>query len=184
MVIPTSSAPAVFADEKLHHSVWKYATELGASADPFAAWLTLRGLNTLALRMRRHCDNAVSLAAQLAKHPAVAAVHYPGLPSHPDHDVATRLLTGGHGGVIAFDLVGGREAGRAFARTVRLASLAPSLGGVKTLVLHPASTSHRQLTDEQLRSAGISAGTIRVAVGIEHPDDLWADLEQALLAAS
>ncbi len=107
-------------------------------------------------------------------------MHYPGLPEHPDHELAGRLLTGGHGGVLAFDLAGGREAGHAFAGAVRLAALAPSLGGVHTLVLHPASTSHRRLTDEQLHAAGIGAGTIRVSAGIEHPDDLWADLEQAL----
>ena len=174
---------AVFRSAELQHTVWEHASELGATVDPFTAWLTLRGLQTLALRVRRHCENALALAARLADHPAVAAVHYPGLPQHPDHELAGRLLTGGHGGVLAFDLVGGREAGHAFASAVRLASLAPSLGGVHTLVLHPASTSHRRLTDEQLRAAGIGAGTIRISVGIEHPDDLWADLDQALAAA-
>ncbi len=170
----------VFASAELQHTVWEHASELGANVDPFTAWLTLRGLQTLALRVRRHCDNALVLATRLAGHPAVAAVHYPGLPEHPDHELAGRLLTGGHGGVLAFDLAGGREAGHAFAGAVRLAALAPSLGGVHTLVLHPASTSHRRLTDEQLHAAGIGAGTIRVSAGIEHPDDLWADLEQAL----
>ncbi|MFJ4184833.1 trans-sulfuration enzyme family protein [Kitasatospora sp. NPDC089509] len=171
---------AVFADAELHRTVWHYATELGASADPFAAWLTLRGLQTLALRVRRHCDTALDLATRLSAHPAVTAVHYPGLPSHPDHELARRLLPAGHGGVLAFDLAGGREAARAFTGAVRLASLAPSLGGVHTLVLHPASTSHRQLSDEELAAAGIGPGTVRVSVGIEHPEDLWVDLEQAL----
>jgi cystathionine beta-lyase/cystathionine gamma-synthase len=174
---------AVFATEELHRKVWHYAVELGASADPFAAWLTVRGMQTLALRMRRHCDNALDLATRLAGHPAVASVRYPGLPDHPDHEVAVRLMPDGQGGVLSFDLTGGREAGKVFAGAVRLASLTPSLGGTKTHVLHPASTSHRQLGDEQLRAAGIGAGTIRVAVGIEHPDDLWADLEQALAKA-
>ncbi|MER6300074.1 aminotransferase class I/II-fold pyridoxal phosphate-dependent enzyme [Kitasatospora sp. NPDC001539] len=171
---------AVFADAGLHREVWQYATELGASADPFAAWLTLRGLQTLALRVRRHCDTALDLATRLAAHPAVSAVHYPGLPTHPDHDLARRLLPAGHGGVLAFDLSGGREAARAFTESVRLASLAPSLGGVHTLVLHPASTSHRQLSDAGLAAAGIGPGTVRVSVGIEHPEDLWTDLRQAL----
>ncbi|GGV01380.1 methionine gamma-lyase [Kitasatospora herbaricolor] len=171
---------AVFASAELHAEVWHHASELGASADPFTAWLTLRGMQTLALRVRRHCENALTLATRLADHPAVAAVHYPGLPRHPDHALAGRLLDGGHGGMLAFEHVGGREAGHAFAGAVRLAALAPSLGGVHTLVMHPASTSHRQLDDEQLRAAGIGAGTIRVTVGIEHPDDLWADLDQAL----
>ncbi|MFJ9776326.1 trans-sulfuration enzyme family protein [Kitasatospora sp. NPDC101157] len=174
---------AVFAEAELHRKVWHYATELGASADPFAAWLTLRGLQTLALRVRRHCDSALDLATRLSAHPAVSAVHYPGLPSHPDHDLARRLLPDGHGGVLAFDLAGGREAARAFTESVRLASLAPSLGGVHTLVLHPASTSHRQLSDGELAAAGIGPGTVRVSVGIEHPADLWRDVEQALAKA-
>ncbi|WP_433175068.1 trans-sulfuration enzyme family protein [Actinoallomurus sp. CA-150999] len=173
----------VFATEELHRKVWHYAVELGASADPFAAWLTLRGMQTLALRMRRHSDNALDLAGRLAGHPAVASVRYPGLPDHPDHELASRLMPDGHGGVLSFDLAGWREAGKVFAGAVRLASLSPSLGTVKTYVMHPASTSHRQLTDEQLRAAGFGAGTIRVTVGIEHPDDLWADLDQALRKA-
>ncbi|MEV7602272.1 aminotransferase class I/II-fold pyridoxal phosphate-dependent enzyme [Kitasatospora sp. NPDC089797] len=171
---------AVFADAGLHRTVWQYATELGAAADPFAAWLTLRGLQTLALRVRRHCDTALELATRLAAHPAVTAVHYPGLPGHPDHELARRLLPEGQGGVLAFDLAGGREAARAFTEAVRLASLAPSLGGVHTLVVHPASTSHRQLSEGELTAAGIGAGTVRVSVGIEHPEDLWADVVQAL----
>jgi cystathionine beta-lyase/cystathionine gamma-synthase len=175
---------AVFASEQLYLTVQKFASELGASADPFAAWLALRGLQTLALRMQRHCENAMALASRLAGHPLVASVSYPGLPGHPDHEIASRVLAGGHGGVLAFDLAGGREAGRTVAGALRVASCAASLGDVKTLVLHPASTSHRQLSDEQLSAAGIRAGTIRVAVGIEHPDDLWADLEQALAKAA
>ncbi|MFI6846520.1 aminotransferase class I/II-fold pyridoxal phosphate-dependent enzyme [Kitasatospora sp. NBC_00085] len=171
---------AVFAEPELHRTVWHYATELGASADPYAAWLTLRGMQTLALRMRRHCDTALDLAGRLAAHPAVTAVHYPGLPAHPDHELARRLLPEGHGGVLAFDLAGGREAARALTESVRLASLAPSLGGVHTLIIHPASTSHRQLDDAELAAAGIGPGTVRLAVGIEHPEDLWTDLDQAL----
>ncbi|MFE6051275.1 trans-sulfuration enzyme family protein [Kitasatospora sp. NPDC056446] len=171
---------AVFADPDLHRRVWQQSLELGATVDPFAAWLTLRGMQTLALRVRRHCDTALDLAGRLSGHPAVAAVHYPGLPAHPDHELARRLLPDGHGGVLAFDLAGGREAARAFTESVRLASLAPSLGGVHSLVLHPASTSHRQLSDEELAAAGVGAGLVRMSVGIEHPEDIWADVEQAL----
>ncbi|MFJ3788761.1 trans-sulfuration enzyme family protein [Kitasatospora sp. NPDC090091] len=171
---------AVFAGAELHRKVWHYAVELGASADPHAAWLTLRGLQTLPLRMRRHCDSALDLAHRLAAHPAVSVVHYPGLPGHPDYELARRLLPEGQGGVLSFDLVGGRDAARTFTESVRLAALAPSLGSVQTLTMHPASTSHRQLDDAALAAAGISPGTVRVAVGVEHPEDLWSDLAQAL----
>ncbi|MEV0696294.1 PLP-dependent aspartate aminotransferase family protein [Saccharopolyspora sp. NPDC050389] len=169
---------AVFADAELHRELWPELVEIGASADPFAAWLTLRGVQTLALRMRQHCASAQFIAERLAEHPAVRTVHYPGLPSHPSHEQARKLLTG-NGGVLTFDL-GSRAAGLTFVQATRLASLGPSLGGVETLVLHPASTSHRQLTDEQLREVGIGEGVIRMSVGIEDPDDIWADLGQAL----
>jgi len=169
----------VFADEALYKKIWHFSTALGASANPFAAWLTLRGLQTLALRMERHCANTRLLATRLAEHPAVTAVHWPGLPSHPSHELAGKLLTD-LGGVFAFDLAGGREAGERFMRSVRLALLAPSLGGVETLILQPATTSHRSLGAEELARHGIGEGTIRVAVGIEHPEDLWTDFAQAL----
>jgi cystathionine gamma-lyase len=154
---------------------------LGAVPGPFDSWLVLRGLKTLALRMDRHCANAAHLARKLAAHPAVTRVHWPGLPDHPDHDTARRILSG-FGGMVAFDLAGGREVGLAFVTGLRLAALAPSLGGAETLVLHPASTSHRQMDAATLRAAGIGEGAIRVSVGLEHPDDLWADFEQALAA--
>ena len=175
---------AVFADPELYRQVWHYATELGAITDPFAAWLTLRGMQTLGLRIRRQCDTALLLAARLAENPVVTAVHYPGLPGHPDHAVATRLLTEGAGGVLAFELAGGREAGRVFSTAIRLIALAPSLGDVKSLVLHPASTSHQRLSEDQLTAAGIGPGLIRLSAGLEHPEDLWPDLEQALAKAS
>ncbi|MBB5132793.1 methionine-gamma-lyase [Thermocatellispora tengchongensis] len=172
---------AVFASDELYRKVWSFAIELGATADPFAAWLTLRGMQTLGLRMERHCANTRLLATRLAEHPAVAAVHWPGLPTHPSHRVAAKLLPD-FGGVFSFDLKGGRAAGERFMSAVRVALLAPSLGGVETLILHPASTSHRSLTPEELARSGIGEGTVRVAVGIEHPEDLWADFERALAA--
>jgi methionine-gamma-lyase len=173
----------VAAGPEQFRSLWQHTTELGVAADPFAAWLTLRGLKTLGLRVARHCANAGHLARLLDAHPAVARVHWPGLPGHPDHDVAARILSG-FGGVLAFDLAGGRAAGLAFVEAVRLAALAPSLGGAETLVLHPASTSHRQLSPAELQAAGVSEGSIRVSAGLEHPDDLWADFAQALAATS
>jgi cystathionine beta-lyase/cystathionine gamma-synthase len=170
---------AVVAREDAHRPLRRYAIDLGVAADPFAAWLTLRGLKTLPVRMERHCRNAGFLAERLAGHPAVSAVRWPGLPGHPDHQTARRVLSG-YGGMIAFDLAGGREAGLRFTGRLRLAALAPSLGGTETLVLHPASTSHRQLDTAGLHAAGIGEGTIRVSVGLEHPDDVWADFTQAL----
>jgi len=171
---------SVYADAERHKAGWAYAVELGAIADPFAAWLTLRGLVTLPLRLERHSANALLLAGKLAAHPAVAHVHYPGLPDHPEHALASRMLSGGFGGMMAIDLVGGRAAGQTFAEAVRVAALAMSLGESKTLVSHPASTSHRMLDTDALAAAGIGAGTVRISVGIEHPDDLWADFSQAL----
>ncbi|MDV9193209.1 aminotransferase class I/II-fold pyridoxal phosphate-dependent enzyme [Streptomyces sp. SR27] len=170
----------VFKDAELYHRVRHHSVEQGASTDPFAAWLTLRGMQTLSLRMERQCASAADLAARLSAHPAVAAVRHPALASHPDRAVAERLLPAGGGGVISVDLAGGREAGRTFVEAVRLASLSVSLGDVKTLVMHPASTSHHQLDAAALAAAGIGPGTVRISVGIEHVEDLWEDLEQAL----
>ncbi|MGW0118955.1 trans-sulfuration enzyme family protein [Streptomyces sp. NPDC003327] len=175
---------AVFKDPALHGTVRHFAVEQGASTDPFAAWLTLRGMQTLSLRLERQCANAAVLAARLEDHPAVAAVRHPSLASHPDRAIAGRLLSGGGGGVISVDLAGGRDAGRAFVEAVRVASLSVSLGDVKTLVMHPASTSHHQLDAAALEAAGIGAGTVRISVGIEHVEDLWADLDRALTKAA
>jgi cystathionine beta-lyase/cystathionine gamma-synthase len=169
----------ISAREQEHRPLWKHTVDLGVATDPFAAWLTLRGLKTLSLRMQRHCASAAHLAERLDACPAVTRVHWPGLPDHPDHATARRILDG-FGGMVAFDLAGGRDAGLAFVSRLRLAALAASLGGAETLVLHPASTSHRQMDAASLRAAGIGEGSVRVSVGLEHPDDLWADFEQAL----
>ncbi|GIE90551.1 trans-sulfuration enzyme family protein [Actinoplanes regularis] len=163
---------AVFADADLHQRIWAHAVEFGAVADPFAAWLTIRGLHTLGLRMERHAANVARVAAWLATHPAVSQVTCPG-PGAAKH------ITG-FPSAFCFDLAGGYTAGVRLMSRLRVIRAAPSLGGTQTLMLHPASTSHRQLTPEQLRESHISPGTIRIAVGIEHPDDLVADLEQAL----
>ncbi|MFJ3900119.1 trans-sulfuration enzyme family protein [Streptomyces sp. NPDC090025] len=170
---------AVFADDELRRTVWPRTVELGACADPFAAWLTLRGIPTLPLRMREHCANAEALAARLAARDDVEAVHYPWLPGHPSYKNARSVLSGG-GGLLSFELAGGRAAGRAFIERVGIARLALSLGGVESLVTHPASTSHRELDGPALAAAGIAPGLVRMSVGIEAVDDLWADLRQAL----
>ncbi|MEV5823963.1 aminotransferase class I/II-fold pyridoxal phosphate-dependent enzyme [Spirillospora sp. NPDC052242] len=174
---------AVFADADVHRRVWEHAVELGSTADPFAAWLAVRGLATLPMRIARQSATALDLAGRLAAHPSVTRVHYPGVPDHPQHDLAARLLPDGHGGVLSFELAGGRDAGRVFAEAVRLIALGPSLGDVASLVMHPASTSHRQLDAAALAAAGIGEGTVRLSVGLEAPDDLWEDIEQALAKA-
>ncbi|GLW63485.1 methionine gamma-lyase [Actinomadura rubrobrunea] len=175
---------AVFADHAVYRRVWDHAVEMGATADPFAAWLLVRGMATLPMRVERHSATALELARRLAAHPSVENVHYPGLPGHPQHELAGRVLSGGYGGVLSFEPAGGRDAGRTFSEAVRVARLAPSLGDTKTLVMHPASTSHRQLDADALAAAGIGEATVRVAVGLEDPDDLWADFEQALAKAA
>lgn len=156
------------------------ATELGATLAPMEAWLTLRGIQTLALRMDRICANALALAGFLASRSGVKAVWYPGLPSHPQHQLAKRLLPRGFGGMLAFEAAGGRKAGRAFLERVRVALPAASLGGTKTLVVHPASVTHTQMTATQRRASGITDGLIRVSVGIEDIEDLIADFDRAL----
>jgi cystathionine beta-lyase/cystathionine gamma-synthase len=160
-------------------ALWLKRTLLGGTLDPFAAWLVLRGIKTLAVRMERQNRNALAIAQALESHPAVSRVLYPGLPSHPQHELAARQMTG-YGGMLSFELRGGREAGVRFVESTRLAVLAVSLGGVETLVEHPASMSHSLLSDEELRRADIPPGLIRLSVGIEHPDDLIADLQQAI----
>jgi methionine-gamma-lyase len=159
--------------------VWRFAIDLGVVADPFASWLVLRGLRTLPVRMAQHCENAGHLARLLDGHAQVTRVRWPGLAHHPNHGLARRILDG-YGGVLSFDLAGGFLAAQKFLSRLRGATLATSLGGPETLVLHPASSSHRELDEEALRAAGISPGTIRVSVGLEHYEDLLADFQQAL----
>jgi O-acetylhomoserine/O-acetylserine sulfhydrylase-like pyridoxal-dependent enzyme len=173
---------AVFADPERHAAAWQAMIELGASADPFAAWLVLRGVKTLALRMRGHGANARLLAELLAAHPKVARVYWPGLPDHPTAGLAAKLLDGDPG-MLSFDLAGGREAGRRFIEATRVAALAPSLGAVETLVSHPASTTHRQLDAGALAAAGIGEGMVRVSVGLEDGADLAEDFTRALEVA-
>lgn len=159
--------------------LWLKRTLLGGTLDPFAAWLVLRGIKTLALRMERHNHNAQAIALTIESHPSVSRVFYPGLPSHPQHALAARQMTG-YGGMLSFELKGGRQAGVRLVESTRLAVLAVSLGSVETLIEHPASMSHSLLSDEELQRASIPPGLIRLSVGIEHPDDLIADLTQAL----
>jgi O-acetylhomoserine (thiol)-lyase len=157
--------------------------DLGAALSPFNAFLFLLGLETLPLRMARHVENATGVATFLASHPAVAAVRYPGLETSPYRELVGRYLPKGAGSIFVFDLKGGREAGRRFIGALRLWSHLANVGDAKSLVIHPASTTHRQLSDLELTAAGVGPGTIRLSVGLETLDDLVADLEHGLAAA-
>lgn len=153
--------------------------DLGGSMDPEAAFLLIRGMKTMGLRVERQCDNAQTVAEFLEKHPKVAAVHYPGLRSHPDHALAKRQMKG-FGSMLAFDLKGGLPAARRFCDSVQLFLLAASLGGVESLVVLPIYSSHYNMRAQELANCGVTPGTVRVSVGLEDADDLIADLKQAL----
>lgn len=154
--------------------------DLGGIAGPMDAWLALRGVQTLALRMDRHNSNAMALARMLEASDKVSAVWYPGLPSHPDHEIAKRLLPRGAGGMLSFELAGGLEAGSRFQEALEVALVAASLGGTHTLATHPPTVTHTQLSSEQRQALGISDGLIRVSAGIEDTEDILEDFERAL----
>ncbi|MCF8111109.1 MAG: O-acetylhomoserine aminocarboxypropyltransferase/cysteine synthase [Desulfobacteraceae bacterium] len=155
---------------------------LGACISPDNAWMFLQGMETLPLRMQRHCENAMAVASYLKEHPQVNWVRYPGLKDDPSHETARRYLEKGFGSVVVFGIKGGREAGRRFMDSLELFSHLANVGDAKSLALHPASTTHSQLTDEQQRAAGVSPDMIRLSVGIEHIDDITGDLDKALNA--
>jgi methionine-gamma-lyase len=153
--------------------------QLGGSMDPEAAFLLVRGLKTLGVRVERQCKTAMAVAKFLEKHPKVARVHYPGLASHPDHALARRQMKG-YGAMLAFDHKGGLAGARRFGDRVRIFLLAASLGGVESLAVLPIYTSHYKMSSAELRGAGVESGTVRVSVGLEDPEDLIEDLRQAL----
>jgi methionine-gamma-lyase len=161
--------------ERIRHMV----IHLGGSMDPEAAYLLIRGIKTLGVRMERQCENAMAVAKFLEKHSKVARVHYPGLASHPDHKLAKKQMRG-FGTMLAFDLKGGLPAARHFCDRVKLFLLAASLGGVESLVILPIYSSHYNMSGEELRRANVNPGTVRVSVGLEDAQDLIADLKQAL----
>ncbi|MEW6693624.1 MAG: O-acetylhomoserine aminocarboxypropyltransferase [Pseudomonadota bacterium] len=157
--------------------------DFGACMSPHTAWLILQGIETLPLRMARHMANTERVVAFLAAHPMVARVGHPLLPDHPSHALAQRLLPRGAGSVFSFDLKGSRAQGRAFIEALRLFSHLANVGDCRSLVIHPASTTHFRMSDEALAAAGIGPGTIRLSIGLEDPDDLIDDLKRALKAA-
>lgn len=155
----------------------------GAALSPFNAFLILQGLETLALRMDRHTENAQKVAEYLQNHSQVAWVKYAGLSNHPEHDLAVRYMSGKPAGILSFGIKGGAEAGARFIDALQLIVRLVNIGDAKSLACHPASTTHRQLNDEELERAGVSRDLIRLSIGIEHIDDIIADLEQALKAS-
>jgi cystathionine beta-lyase/cystathionine gamma-synthase len=172
----------IAGDKTLVNELWGYSVVQGSCASAFDSWNGLRGLKTLGVRVERHALNALEVARVLEAHPSVERVYYPGLESHPQHELARSQMVAG-GGCVTFELAGGHPAATAFVAALGLGELAPSLGGPETLVNHPASMTHASLTPEQRAAVGIGEGMIRISVGLEHPTDLVADVCQALGAA-
>ena len=158
--------------------------DLGPALSPFNAWQLIQGLETLPVRIERHSQNALAVAQWLQDRPEIEWVSYPGLASHASHEVATRVLSGGFGGLVTFGIRGGVDAGRRLIDSVKLFSLLANVGDAKSLIIHPASTTHQQLSAEEQADTGVTADLIRLSVGIEHIDDILADLDQALRAAT
>ena len=174
-VIAGAAAGSAVLIDKVRHNI----IQIGGSMDPEAAFLLIRGMKTLEIRVERQCRNAMAVAKFLERHPKVARVHYPGLPSHPDHKLARQQMRG-FGGMLAFDHKGGLAGARRFGDRIRVFLLAASLGGVESLAVLPIYTSHYNMSAAELKAASVSPGTVRVSVGLEDPDDLIEDLRQAL----
>ncbi len=174
------TAGAIMGSKQLIDNAWEYLRVQGPVLHPFEAWLLRRGLQTYGLRMAEHNHNALAVARFLEQHPAVERVYYPGLASHPQYELAKRQMVGGFGGMLSFEMKGGYDAAYKVIRNTQLCLLAVSLGGVETLITHPASMIHTRQTEEERRAAGISPGLIRLSVGVENVEDIIEDLEQAL----
>ncbi|PVX46331.1 O-succinylhomoserine sulfhydrylase [Flavobacterium sp. 103] len=166
-------------DAELIQKIYLFSRLTGPSLSPFNAWVLSKSLETLAIRLDRHCENALKVAEFLESHPQVNKVKYPFLKSHPQYEIAKKQMKLG-GNIVAFEIKGGLEAGRAFLDKIRLCSLSPNLGDTRTIVTHPASTTHSKLTVEERLAVSITDGLVRVSVGLETVEDVIADLEQAL----
>lgn len=174
---------AVVGRQDLVDEIFAFCRSTGPALSPFNAWVLSKSLETLALRMERHSENALALAGALDGVPGVTEVRYPFLPSHPQHDLARRQMSAG-GGILTFTAEGGLEQGRRFLDSIRMCSLTANLGDTRTIATHPASTTHAKLTEEERRAVGITPGLIRISVGLEDIDDIIADVLQALDASS
>lgn len=168
----------ITSNDDLYNQLKYHQNSIGAVPGPFDCWLTLRGIKTLALRMREHNKNAMAIAKFLSNHPKIDKVNYPGLESHPQHELAKKQMTG-FGGMISFEVKGGLDAGKIVAQNTKLFSLAESLGGVESLIGHPATMTHAAIPPEERLKIGLRDGLIRISVGIEDEEDLIKDLEQA-----
>ena len=169
---------AVLGSKELIKEVRFFARHTGPSMSPFNAWILSKSLETLAVRMDRHCENALLLAKHLEAHPGVLKVKYPFLPSHPQYQLARKQMKLG-GGVVTFEIKGGIEGGRKFLNSLKMISHSANLGDTRTIATHPASTTHSKLTEVERAAVGITPGLIRISVGLENIKDILADIEQA-----
>ncbi len=169
----------VVGNKTLVNQLYLFVRNTGPSMSPFNAWVLTKSMETLFIRMEKHADNALKLATALQSHPAINWVKYPFLPSHPQYDIATKQMSSG-GGIVTFDLKGGVESGRKFLNALQLLSMTNNLGDSRTIASHPASTTHSKLTEAERAAVGITPGLIRISAGLEHIDDILADIEQAL----
>jgi O-succinylhomoserine sulfhydrylase len=169
----------VVGRKDLIHELYLFVRNTGPSMSPFNAWILSKSLETLHVRMERHAASALRIAQELEGHPAISQVRYPWLPSHPQHEVALAQMDNG-GGIVTFELKAGLDGGRAFLNRLRLLSMTNNLGDSRTIASHPASTTHSKLSEQERLAVGITPGLIRLSVGLEHPDDILADIRQAL----
>lgn len=169
----------VVGRKELIQPIYLFIRNTGPSMSPFNAWVLSKSLETLFIRMERHAASAMTIAEKLTGHPALSMVKYPFLPSHPQYAIAKKMMSNG-GGIITFDLKGGIEAGRKFLNSLQMLSMTNNLGDSRTIASHPASTTHSKLTEAERAAVGITPGLVRLSVGLEHPDDILADILQAL----
>jgi O-succinylhomoserine sulfhydrylase len=169
----------ILGKKELIQDIYLFCRSTGPALSPFNGWVLSKSLETLDVRMERHAANALTIASSLQTHPAIAWIRYPFLPSHPQYEIATRQMKNG-GGIVCFNLAGGLETGRKFLNNLQMLSLTANLGDTRSIASHPASTTHAKLTEEERLSTGITPGLIRISVGLEHTDDILADILQAL----
>jgi O-succinylhomoserine sulfhydrylase len=171
----------ILSSLEITEKIKAFARHTGPALSPFNAWILSKSLETLDVRMERHCKNALEIATRLEGHPAISQVKYPFLKSHPQHEIAIKQMDLG-GGIVTFELKGGLEAGRKFLDALQLFSLTANLGDTRSIATHPASTTHSKLTPEQRSEVGIGEGMVRLSIGLEHVEDIWEDISRALIS--